>query len=72
MNLFVKVKDLGGAAHTILCDNPKRAMEVERDKKATGCEVWVEDANGKRIDDVDLNDIAKRPPPAAYVDRLGR
>jgi hypothetical protein len=43
MNLFVKAKDLGGADHAIIGDDPKRALEIEKDIKATGCEVWVED-----------------------------
>jgi hypothetical protein len=60
MNFFVKAKDLGGAEHTILCDNAKCALEIEEDKKATGCDVWVEDANGKRIDDAGLSDTAER------------
>jgi hypothetical protein len=60
VNLFVKAKDLGGAEHTIICDDPKRALEIEKDKKATGCEVWVEDANGKRIDVAGLNEMAER------------
>jgi hypothetical protein len=60
VNLFVKAKDLGSAEHTIICDNPKRALEIEKDEKATGCEVWVEDGNGKRIDDAGLNDMAER------------
>jgi len=58
MNLFVKAKDLGGVEHTIFCDDPKRALEVEKDEKATGCEVWVEDANGRRLDDAGLRDLA--------------
>ncbi len=60
VNLFVKAKDLGGVEHTIICDGPKRALEIEKDEKATGCEVWVEDANGKRIDDAGLNALAER------------
>ena len=57
MNLFVKAKDLGGAEHTIICDNAKRALEIEKEK-ATGCEVWVEDCDGRRIDDAALADLA--------------
>lgn len=60
MNLFVKAKNLGGAEHTIICDHPKRALEIAKDEKATGCEVWVEDANGRRMDDAGLKDIAER------------
>ena len=57
MNLFVKAKDLGGAEHTIICDNAKRALEIEKEK-ATGCEVWVEDGDGRRLDDAALADLA--------------
>jgi hypothetical protein len=60
MNLFVKAKDLGGAEHTIICDDPKRALDIEKDKKATGCEVWVEDGDGRRIDDAALSNLAGR------------
>jgi hypothetical protein len=64
MNLFVKAKDLGGAAHTIICDCPKRALEIEKDKKATGCEVWVEDADGQLLDDAALDDLASQDEQA--------
>ncbi len=60
MTLFVKAKDLSGTEHTILCDGPKRALDIRNDRKATGSETWVEDANGNRIDDARLNDMAER------------
>ncbi|ARN79793.1 hypothetical protein [Methylocystis bryophila] len=60
MNFFVKARDLGGAEHTILCDAPERALEIEKEKKATGCEVWVEDGAGQRLDDAALRDLAGR------------
>jgi hypothetical protein len=59
MNIFVKAKDLGGVEHTILCDDAKRALEIEKDKKATGCEVWVEDGDGQRLDDAALAKLAE-------------
>jgi hypothetical protein len=65
MNLFVKAKDLGGAEHTIICDNAKRALEIEREK-ATGCEVWVEDGDGQRLDDAALSDLASQDPQALH------
>ena len=65
MNLFVKAKDLGGAEHTVICDDPKRALEIEKDEKATGCEVWVEDGDGRRIDDAALRDLASQDQQAS-------
>ncbi len=64
MDLFVKAKDLPGVMHTIICDDTKRALEIVKEEKATGCEVWVEDASGKRIDDASLNDMAARQSTA--------
>jgi len=64
MNLFVKAKDLGGVEHTIICDNAKRALEIEKDKMATGCEVWVEDGDGRRLDDPALHSLASRDQQA--------
>ena len=65
MNLFVKAKDLGVADHTVICDDPKRALEIEKDEKATGCEVWVEDGDGRRIDDAALRDLASKDQQAS-------
>ncbi len=64
MDLFVKAKDLPGIKHTIICDDPKRALEIVKEERATGCEVWVEDPSGKRIDDGSLNDMAARQSTA--------
>ncbi len=60
MNIFIKAKDLGGVEHTILCDDAKRALEIEKDKKVTGCEVWVEDGEGQRLDDAALAKLAEK------------
>ena len=65
MNLFVKAKDLGAAEHTVICDDPKRALEIEKDEKATGCEVWVEDGDGRHIDDAALRDLARQDQQAS-------
>jgi len=67
MNLFVKAKDLGVAEHTVICDDRKRALKIEKDEKATGCEVWVEDGDGWRIDDAALRDLASQDQQASDV-----
>ena len=64
MTLFVKAKDLRGAEHTIICDDPKRALEIEKEKNATGCEAWVEDGYGRRLDDAALGGLAGRDQQA--------
>ncbi len=69
MNLFVKAKDLGGAGHTIICDDPRRALEIEKDKKATGCEVWVEDGDGQRLDDATLAELADKEQARSAASR---
>ncbi len=58
MTLFVKAKDLSGTKHTILCDDPKRALDILSDRRATGSEAWVEDPKGNRVDAARLNDMA--------------
>jgi hypothetical protein len=39
MNLFVNAEDLGAAERRVICHDPKCALEVGEDEKATGCEV---------------------------------
>jgi hypothetical protein len=47
----VKARDADGTVSTVLCDTPEQASSDIAALRALGYEVWVEDENGRRINE---------------------
>jgi hypothetical protein len=52
MTWYVKARYQNGEIAPILVDDPKKVLEHVAEQRAYGrLEVWIEDANGKRVDE---------------------
>jgi hypothetical protein len=48
----VKSKSAEGSLDHILCDKPRQVFEALEDQRKMGREAWVEDAQGKTLDEM--------------------
>lgn len=50
----VKSKNADGSLNNILCDKARQVFESLEDQRKIGREAWVEDAEGKTLDELTL------------------
>lgn len=48
----VKSKNADGSPNHILCDTERQVFETLEDQRKTGREAWVEDAEGKTLNEM--------------------
>ena len=55
MTWYVRAREgAAGEVASILCDTPAQALDHARDQRNRGRTVWIEDANGRLVDEATI------------------